>query len=174
MTSQQCRIGLTTSSTSATVRAFLNLTGFEFAEDKNPPFAPEVGALGVVVDVSRSAEGTIAIRNKQSRIDELRPLLDHVTASQTVVPCELPSFLGKLQCVDAQVWGRAGRMALRDLRAHNHYSRVPVSLDPSGLEALKLLRDRLLSGKPSRQVGKRSPSFFSQMGHLKGKLQWAV
>ena len=39
-------------------------------------------------------------------------------------------------------------MALRDLRSHGSFSRVPVSLDPSGVEAIKLLRDRLISGKP--------------------------
>ena len=65
-----------------------------------------------------------------------------------LTPCEMPSFLGKLQHADAQVWGRAGRMALRDLRSHGSFSRVPVSLDASGLEALKLLKDRLLFGKP--------------------------
>ena len=35
----------------------------------------------------------------------------------------------------------AGRVALRGLRSHGSFSRVPVSLDPSGLEALRLLRD---------------------------------
>ena len=39
-------------------------------------------------------------------------------------------------------------MARRDLRSHGSFSRVPVSLDPSGLEALRLLRDRLISSKP--------------------------
>ena len=88
------------------------------------------------------------MKNKQGRIDELKPILDDVLTTGKVVPCELPSFLGKLQYADAQVWGRAGRVALRDLRSHGSFSRVPVSLDPSGVEAIRLLRDRLVSGKP--------------------------
>ena len=39
-------------------------------------------------------------------------------------------------------------MALRELRSHGSFSRVPVSLDPSGVEAIRLLRDRLTGGKP--------------------------
>ena len=58
------------SSTKATVRALLSLTGFEFAEDKCPPFEKEVEALGVVLDVSQSSQGIISVKNKQSRIDE--------------------------------------------------------------------------------------------------------
>ena len=135
-------------STQATVRALLSLTGLEFAEDKCPPFHSEVEALGVVLDVSKSSQGIVTVRNKQSRIDELKPVLDDVLATGRVIPCELPSFLGKLQYADAQVWGRAGHMALRDLRSHGSFSRVRVSLDPSGVEAIKLLRDRLISGKP--------------------------
>ena len=101
------------SSTQATVRALLNLTGFEFAEDKCPPFQSEVEALGVVLDVSGSSRGVIAVRNTQSRIDELKPFLDSAVKTGKLVPCEMPSFLGKLQCADAQVWGRAGRIAPR-------------------------------------------------------------
>ena len=67
-------------STQATARALLSLTGFEFAEDKRPPFHSEVEALGVVLDVSKSSQGIITVRNKQSRIDELKPVLDDVLA----------------------------------------------------------------------------------------------
>ena len=76
-------------STQATVRALLSLTGFEFAEDKCPPFHSEV-----VLDVSESAQGIITLKNKQGRVDELKPILDDVLNTGKVVPCELPSFIG--------------------------------------------------------------------------------
>ena len=89
------------------------------------------------------------------RLGELSPegtnkaeSIDSAVKNGKLVPCEMPSFLGMLQYADAQVWGRAGRIARRDLRSHGSFSRVPVSLDPSGLEALRLLRDRLISSKP--------------------------
>ena len=87
--------GLTASSTAASVRALLNLTGFDYASDKNRPFDSSVEARGVVLDVSRSSEGIIAVKNKQSRLDELRPILAQAISSRSVLPCELPSFLGK-------------------------------------------------------------------------------
>ena len=105
------------SSTQATVMALLSLTGFEFAEDKCPSFESEVEALGVVLDVSRSSQCVISEKNKQSRVHDFRPILDGAIRSGKLVFRELPSFLGKLQFADAQVWGRAGRMALRDLRS---------------------------------------------------------
>ena len=39
-------------------------------------------------------------------------------------------------------------MALRDLRAFGFASRVPVSLDASGISALQILQQRLMHGKP--------------------------
>ena len=89
-----------------------------------------------------------AIKNKRSRCDELEALLDEAINNKAIVPCRMPSFIGKLQFADGQIWGRAGRMALRDLRSYGIASRTPVTLDSSGLQALQLLRQRLLHGKP--------------------------
>ena len=105
------------SSTQATVRALLSLTGFEFAKDKCPSFESEVEALGVVLDASRSSRCVISQKNRQSRTHDFRPNLDGAIRSGKLVPRQLPSFLGKLQFADAQGGGRAGRMALRDLRS---------------------------------------------------------
>ena len=70
------------------------------------------------------------LEEQTRQVDELKPVLDDVLNTGKVVPCELPSFIGKLQYADAQVWERAGRMAFRDLRSHGSFcraSRVPVS-----------------------------------------------
>ncbi|CAE7350492.1 unnamed protein product, partial [Symbiodinium necroappetens] len=89
----------------------------------------KVEVLGVTLDVSGAQDGFIAVKNKRSRCDELEALLDEAIKARSVVPCRLPSFTGKLQFADGQIWGRAGRMALRDLRAFGFASRTSVSLD---------------------------------------------
>ncbi|OLP90135.1 hypothetical protein AK812_SmicGene28330 [Symbiodinium microadriaticum] len=75
-------------------------------------------------------------------------LMQRYRLTASLIPAELPSFLGKLQCAEAQLWGRAGRLALYDLRQLNHLQRTPVHLDDPGVAALRVLRDRLLHGRP--------------------------
>ncbi|CAE7710304.1 unnamed protein product [Symbiodinium sp. CCMP2592] len=139
---------LVATSTSALVKGFLKLAGFDFADEKCTPFSADVEVLGVTLDVSQSTEGLINIRNKPSRCEELNAVIEEVLRDKSIVPCRLPSFIGKLQFADGQIWGRAGRMALRDLRTLGFTSRVPVSLDASGIDALKILQQRLMHGKP--------------------------
>ncbi|CAE7244581.1 unnamed protein product [Symbiodinium sp. CCMP2592] len=139
---------LVATSTSALVKGFLKLAGFDFAEEKCTPFSSGVEVLGVTLDVSQSSEGLINIRNKPSRCEELNAVIEEVLRDKALVPCRLPSFIGKLQFADGQIWGRAGRMAMHDLRSLGFTSRIPVSLDASGIEALKILQQRLTHGKP--------------------------
>ena len=132
----------------ASTKGMLRLLGFEFGLEKLQPFASHAELLGVLIDLSEAGIGAIHVRNKPSRVEELRGLLDAAIASKKIVPVELPSFLGKLQYADAQLFGRAGKIALSDLREMGHLSRYPVFLEPPALEALETLRDRLLHGKP--------------------------
>ena len=131
-------------STAATIKAFLKMVGFSFAPEKCTDFSQQVDVLGVTLDVSDSACGLVKIRNKQSRCEELAEALKTALEAKALVPCELPSFIGKLQYADAQIWGRV-----------DHTSRLPVPLDASGLAALQLLHDRLVHGKP--RVADRGP-----------------
>ena len=82
------------SSTSALVKGFLKLAGFDFADEKCTPFASEVEVLGVTLDVAQSAEGIINIRNKPSRCEELNVLLSEAIKDEALIPCRLPSFIG--------------------------------------------------------------------------------
>ena len=65
-----------------------------------------------------------------------------------VVSAEQPSFVGKLQYADAQIFGRAGRIALHDLQNLGHVSRAPVSLSPQSVAAVEKLRKRILHSRP--------------------------
>ena len=61
---------------------------------------------------------------------------------------QMPSKLGKLQYAEAQLWGRAGRLALADIRHAASLGKVTVELDVRACKAVELLRSKLLSGRP--------------------------
>ena len=100
------------------------------------------------MDLSGGAGGKITISNKPSRVDELREALDSIMCWGVIVPNRLPSVLGKLQYADSQVWGRAGKLALADLRELGHTSPASVALGETQVEAFVVLKSRLCSGKP--------------------------
>ena len=151
---------LTKASSLASTKALLHLLGFDFGLEKLKPFGVTAEMLGVLVDLTKTAEGIIQVRNKPSRIDQLKPMLDEALSTGTIVPASLPSFPGKLQYADAQLFGRAGRLALADLRKLGHLSRAPASLDASCLAALEILKERLLFGKPrTLSASWREPPF---------------
>ena len=59
------------SNTNHTIRALTSMLGFECSTDKELPFAEEAEMLGVVLDVSKSGLGSLSVKNKQSRMEEL-------------------------------------------------------------------------------------------------------
>ena len=138
----------TATSTLASTKALLHMLGFECSKEKLAPFAEQADMLGVTVDVSQSHKGLLRARNKSSRVNELAPKLERVLVKGHVAPAELPSFVGKLQYADAQVFGRAGSIALHEFRNLGHVSRAPVPLSPQSVAAVEKLRKRILHGRP--------------------------
>ena len=140
----------TSSSCIAAAKTFLTLMGFEYASDKLEPFSQTCEVLGVRIDLTRAEQGFIEVCNKPSRIQEVLHLLDGALGSHKLLPASVPTFVGKLQYADSQVWGRAGKIALGDLRVIGGSGRYPVSLSQEQVDALKVLRLRFTRGKPIR------------------------
>lgn len=141
-----------TSSTMVAAKGLLSLFGFTYAQDKLNPFGKQAEVLGVVVDLADTPKGEVRVTNKPSRVDDLTVALNDILGAGSVVPSQLPSILGKLQYADAQVWGRAGRLALAQLRELGHTSTQRVQLDPCQLQSFDILKRRLCSGKPRKFV----------------------
>ncbi|CAK9116007.1 unnamed protein product [Durusdinium trenchii] len=141
-----------TSSTMVAAKGLLSLFGFTYAQDKLNPFGKQTEVLGVVVDLADTPKGAVRVTNKPSRVDDLTVALNDILGAGSVVPSQLPSILGKLQYADAQVWGRAGRLALAQLRELGHTSTQRVQLDPCQLQSFDILKRRLCSGKPRKFV----------------------
>ena len=139
-------------STLACAKGLMSLFGFVYSEEKLQPFECSAEILGVVFDLSRSGEGRVSISNKPSRVDALNEALVKIMEEKFVIPTSMPSVLGKLQYADSHVWGRAGRLALADLRELGHTSPLKVPLDESQVKAFGVLKDRLCSGRPKTFV----------------------
>lgn len=139
---------LHTASTMSSIQGMLKLFGFAYAEDKLKPFDTSAEMLGVVMDLAMSRSKQIRVHNKPSRTQELTEAIDTILTSKTIIPAELPSVLGRLQYADSNVWGRAGKIAMAELRELGHLSREPVFLDEVQCLAFDTLKRRLCSGKP--------------------------
>eukprot|EP00435_Cladocopium_sp_Y103_P031944 s3086_g8.t1 len=144
-----CPDGLEQSSVGA-AKAMLGLFGFDYAGDKlqEPDFHAEL--LGVELDLSLSSKGSVQVGNKKDRVLEIGAALGKILADRSIRPKDIPSHLGRLQYADMQVAGRAGRLAMYDIRQLGTAGNVPVSLSDSAVSALKILKERITSGKPKR------------------------
>eukprot|EP00439_Symbiodinium_sp_Y106_P021285 s8488_g2.t1 len=161
---------LTSTSSLAAAKAMLSLFGFEYAGDKLPPFRPWCEVLGIKLDLTAAHEGEVRISNKPSRVVEVQRLLDRALDSRSLTPAAVPSFVGKLQYADSQVWGRSGRIALGDLRSLGGSGSSAVNLDPDQMAALAVLRDRFAKGQPITLLASRPslPGVLFTDGALEG------
>ncbi|CAE7763006.1 SLC24A2 [Symbiodinium sp. CCMP2592] len=74
--------------------------------------------------------------------------IEEIITRGHVAPRELPSLFGRLQFAEAQILGRMGRLAIHDLRSLERSSAARVNLTAQHLEALLLLKERVVSGAP--------------------------
>ena len=135
-------------STMAAAKGMLKLLGFGFAENKLEPFATRAEVLGVVVDCSLVSEGKLVYAMKESRRQEALNAIEDIINKGTVIPCLLPSVLGRLQFVDGQLAGRTGKLAMADIRSLGLHSKLSVSLDSDARIALQMLKERFMDNNP--------------------------
>ena len=111
-------------STVNATKAFLHLTGTAYADDKLRLPAKLAEALGIELNLTGCDNGLVEVQNKPSRVTELSEALDCIIDKGTVVPSTLPSTLGRLQFAELQIMGRAGRLAMADIRAMGHHEKA--------------------------------------------------
>ena len=134
--------------TDSTVRALLSLLGYTSAIEKEAPFDGVADMLGVSVDLRSAKAGSIFVGNKSSRVQDLRDSVDKLLVSRVVQPRALPSLFGRALFVESNLLGRAGKLALSDLRHLEKYRRREVELDDVHVAALEVLRERYDKGVP--------------------------
>ena len=150
-----CPEGLERSSLGA-AKAMLGLLGFEYSSEKLKEPGPKSEMLGVELDLTESKTGCIAICNKRDRVDEISAALDKIVSEGRLRPRDLQSHLGRLQFAEMQIAGRAGRLAMADLRQMGSTEGSLVDLNDSQINALSILKARITSGKPKRLIARPS------------------
>ena len=136
-----------TSSLNAALDMF-NIFGFQYSKDKLEKFSDVTELLGVELNLKAVSSGFIHVQNKKSRIEETVSFLNQMLNDRSFRIDEMPSKLGKLQYAEAQLWGRAGRLALADMRSIVAQGQKLVQLDDRVVKAVELLKHKLSSGKP--------------------------
>lgn len=139
--------GISVSSVAA-AKGMLKLIGVNFAENKLEPLAQKAEILGVVVECDRVKDGTLVYSMKPSRREEGLKAITEILEKGQVTPASLPSTLGRLQFADGQLAGRAGKLAMADIRAMGLQSKHSISLDEDARDALLLLKARFEDNMP--------------------------
>ena len=129
-------------STMSAAKSFLHLIGFKFSEAKLAPFGCESEILGVVVDSNNCHNGEIRYKMKESRREDILTELQRICQERVVVPATLPSSLGRIQFAEGQLHGRAGKLAMADIREPGPSSKLNVAIEGLQLQAFELLRSR--------------------------------
>ena len=104
------------------------MLGFECALDKELPFDKCAEMLGVVLDLSQSTKGVVKVSNKPSRMEELKEVLSGILESGKVPTKNLASVFGRALFVESQFMGKAGKLALAELRSMEKVDKRVVTL----------------------------------------------
>ena len=148
--------------TELTVVSLFKLIGWDFAESgkKCVPFDVTTEVLGVRIDASKSAEGTIQVANTTSRVDELVAELEDITQSHHVSRISAQKIRGRMQFADSQLFGRCGKRCIKVLGSvADGQSRC---LDHSQKLQLKIFQHMLKHAPPrilSHDAGRRTLLF---------------
>ena len=115
-------------STKQTLKALVDLLGFDCSWEKWQDFSTRAAMLGVEVDLSDVASVGVRIRNKEGRAGQVVSTVEELLRKESMPARELLSVMGRIQFADAQVMGRTGRLALAEIRrwSRNHVDRVTV------------------------------------------------
>ena len=127
----------------------LELLGWDTKEQV--PFDAVFEPLGVVVDLSGSRDGTVCVRNKESRVAELEAAVADARSSGDLSAHEARRLRGRFVFSRSQAFGRCGAPSLRLLGALAEARRPRQHEVADAIAALSRL-GALLRSAPSRLV----------------------
>ena len=122
--------------------------GFDKEGPKSDDFSLLVCALGVQFDLSGCKDGLLRVCNTEKRVKETITLLDEILTRGDLKKRDALVLRGRLAICDAFIFGRLGKVALQEITRHAYASPFQECLSNSLKEALKLVKERVLRGKP--------------------------
>eukprot|EP00435_Cladocopium_sp_Y103_P004485 s3451_g1.t1 len=142
------------SRTAESVELLFDLLGWQFAREgeKALPFGPEFGALGIHIDLSNFSRGFAEFSNTSKRKEELCSLIRKILDLKTLSHAEALKLRGRLQFADGQLFGRVGKLCLKEITSHAFQS-DSCSIDSRLKCLLELFLEQISSGPPRRVCG---------------------
>jgi hypothetical protein len=139
--------------TGATVELLFDLLGWDFAQegDKALSFGPSFGALGIQIDLSEFERGFIEFSNTDKRKQDLKSLVSTIVSTGELSQAEALKLRGRLQFADGQLFGRLGKLCLKEITSHA-FSSAGSKIDARLRKLLQLFHDHLLDGPLGRFV----------------------
>ena len=140
--------GATSSSAEAAASIILKITGWRVAEgEKDMDWAECFNALGVTFDIGRIFMASSTVGNKEGRIQNILPILERFISERFASTKDVESLRGKLQYVEAQVFGRTLKSALAVLQRYRGHGKRFTDID---IPRLEWIIDWLRQSKPRR------------------------
>ena len=124
--------------------------GFDREGPKSEDFSELVQALGIQFDLSSSLDGILHVRNTEKRVQDTIALIDDVLDEGRLNKKQALVLRGRLAFCDGFIFGRLGKIALQNITKHAYAEPFSAVLPHIMVNSLKLLRDRVLLGKPKR------------------------
>ena len=147
--------------TSATVELLFDLLGWQFAREgeKALPFGQNFGALGIHIDVSCFEKGFVEFSNTEKRRCELKGLILSILSAGVLSSQEALKLRGRLQFADGQLFGRIGKLCLREITCHA-FSTEGEQISARLRQLLQLFNSQLLDGPPRKICGVSASCFY--------------
>ena len=137
-------------STEQHVALLLDLLGMRFSKEgkKWVPFSNQMSVLGVVLDTTNFANGSVFFRHTDSRKAELNETLDRHLNEGAMTHKEAESLRGRLIWFESFLFGRVANLSLHVIGKRAIGSDNNTSLTGELRRALEFFRDRVVNGPP--------------------------
>ena len=98
-----------------TAELVMKLLGWRIStsEEKRLPFAHVFQMLGAVVDLSETCRGQIFVKNKQSRLDDIKQLVESILEKPKVPLSQIETLRGRLLYAAGHTFGRCTQLAIQ-------------------------------------------------------------
>ena len=144
--------GLAANSAAIAAESLFDMLGIQFARDgkKAVGWDTKVRTLGVQFDLKPEGQkGVVLLGHTENRVQELKTALESFLTCGVMTSKDAERLRGRLQWFESFAGGRIAQQALRTISSLVSDSRVQRSLRNPEINAIKFLRDRVLSAPPT-------------------------
>ena len=132
------------------VEALFDLLGMNFAREGSisEGFSSVFKTLGLQIDLSSAKSGRVQLGHTEKRRKELQETLSSFIDSGIITPKQAESLRGRMHWYESFVFGRVANQAVQTVGSISTLEVGSHKLSIREIDALKLLRDRVLVSPP--------------------------